>query len=192
MSLVSSLIGVTFAFQNNTFAAIICLMVSGLCDMFDGKVAKTMKRTKQEKNFGIQIDSLSDLVAFGILPALIGYSLGLKEWWGVAIIVIFVLTALIRLAYFNVLEEERQTKTQENRKEYLGLPVTTTALIIPLVYAFKNLLHEKFYILYASILLIVSLLFLLKFKIKKPTIKGMLIMVAVGVIELSLLIWLMH
>ena len=108
MSLISSVVGITFAFQDNIFGAVMCLMISGFCDMFDGKVAKTMKRTEEEKKFGIQIDSLSDLVAFGVLPAIIGYNVGLNEWWGVAIMSIFILAALIRLAYFNVLEEARQ------------------------------------------------------------------------------------
>ena len=52
------------------------LMFCGLCDAFDGKVARTKKnRTEQMKQFGIQIDSLSDLVAFGVLPACIGIAM---------------------------------------------------------------------------------------------------------------------
>ena len=51
-------------------------MIAGLCDMFDGKIASTMERTRQEKRFGVQIDSLSDLICFGVLPALIVYSGG--------------------------------------------------------------------------------------------------------------------
>ena len=48
------------------------LLFSGLCDTFDGKVARTKKnRTEKMKKFGIQIDSLSDLIAFGVLPACI-------------------------------------------------------------------------------------------------------------------------
>ena len=49
------------------------LLFCGLCDAFDGRVARTKdNRTDMEKAFGIQIDSLSDLVAFGVLPACIG------------------------------------------------------------------------------------------------------------------------
>lgn len=52
------------------------LLFSGLCDTFDGKVARTKKnRTEKMKKFGIQIDSLSDLIAFGVLPACIGIAL---------------------------------------------------------------------------------------------------------------------
>ena len=48
MSLISSVVGITFAFQDNIFGAVMCLMISGFCDMFDGKVAKTMKRTEED------------------------------------------------------------------------------------------------------------------------------------------------
>ncbi len=191
MSLISAVVGTTLAFEGNTFGAVFCLMFSGFCDMFDGKVAKTMDRTEDEKKFGIQIDSLSDVIAFGVLPAAIGYSVGLTEWWGKALMGVFVLAALIRLAYFNVMEEKRQKKTSETRKEYTGLPVTTDALIFPLVYALRGLFNANFHIFYAFILLLVAFLFLYKFKVVKPKLKGMIIMTIVGIIELLLLIWLM-
>ena len=192
MSLISAIVGITFAFEGNTFWAVFCLLFSGFCDMFDGKVAKTMKRNDDEKKFGIQIDSLSDLIAFGVLPAAIGYSVGLTAWWGKIIMSVFVLAALIRLAYFNVLEEQRQKKTSEVRKEYLGLPVTSDALIIPLIYVLRSFIQEKFYIVYAIVLLVVAFLFVFKFKVKKPKLRGMIIMTIVGIVELLLLIWLMQ
>ena len=177
--------------KNQIILAVSLFLASGLCDMFDGKVAKTMDRTEDEKKFGIQIDSLSDVIAFGVLPAAIGYSVGLTEWWGKALMGIFVLAALIRLAYFNVMEEKRQKKTSETRKEYTGLPVTTDALIFPFVYAFKSVIGANFYIFYGVIMALVAFLFLFKFKVVKPKLKGMIIMTIVGIIELLLLIWLM-
>ena len=66
-----SFLGLSFAMGGNIQAALLCLMISGVCDMFDGKIASTMERTKQQKRFGIQIDSLSDLICFGVLPAVI-------------------------------------------------------------------------------------------------------------------------
>ena len=124
MSLVSSVLGMFLAvgFGGNAphpDYAIICLMVSGLCDMFDGKVARTKKdRTENEKKFGIQIDSLCDAVCFGVLPSIIGYSVGMKDWCDLPILIFFPLCAVIRLAYFNVAEEDRQKKTSETRKVY--------------------------------------------------------------------------
>ena len=60
----SGVFGILCAIKDpkHLFPAIFCLMFSGLCDMFDGKVARTKKkRTTEEKHFGIQLDSLSDL-----------------------------------------------------------------------------------------------------------------------------------
>ena len=67
VSLVISIVGITNAIQGNFRIAILCLAVSGLCDMFDGKIARTKKnRTEEEKRFGIQIDSLCDVICFGV------------------------------------------------------------------------------------------------------------------------------
>lgn len=62
--------GIMLVLKNNHVWALICLMIAGVCDMFDGTIASTKKdRTKDEKSFGIQIDSLSDLICFGVLPS---------------------------------------------------------------------------------------------------------------------------
>ena len=82
--------------------------------MFDGKIARTKKnRTEEEKCFGIQIDSLADIVCFGILPIVLGFKLGMYHIYGIAILLFYGLAGLIRLAYFNVMEEKRQNETSE-------------------------------------------------------------------------------
>lgn len=94
--------------------------------MFDGKVARTKKnRTEVEKKFGIQIDSLSDIVCFGVGPAVICYCMGMKGVTGILILLFYVTAGLIRLAWFNVSEEIRQNETEEKRKCYQGLPITS-------------------------------------------------------------------
>ena len=76
ISLLSSVFGMTQAIHGRFKTAIFCLALSGLCDMFDGKIARAMKkRTEDEKSFGIQIDSLCDMVCFGVFPAMICYLL---------------------------------------------------------------------------------------------------------------------
>ncbi|MBQ6250662.1 CDP-alcohol phosphatidyltransferase family protein [Ruminococcus sp.] len=195
MSLISSVIGMFFAagfggMERHPEYAIICLMVSGLCDMFDGKVARTKKdRTDCEKKFGIQIDSLCDAICFGVLPVVIGYSVGMRDWVDLPILVLFPLCAVIRLAYFNVAEEERQKKTAENRKVYEGLPVTSVALILPLLYSFHKDIGEWFPEVYGGALLLIALAFITRFKVKKPSMKTMLCFIGVGVGEL---IWMLY
>ena len=75
LSLVSAGLGITISLigEGHPFLGTFFLLFCGLCDAFDGEVARHKKnRTEEEITFGIQIDSLSDLVAFGVLPAIIG------------------------------------------------------------------------------------------------------------------------
>ena len=119
IGLVSSVFGITQVFENHMSIAFLCLLLSGICDLFDGKIARSMKnRTEHEKVFGIQIDSLCDLVCFGVFPAVIGYHYNSVYPLRLIASIMIVLGAVIRLGYFNVMEEERQRNTTENRKEY--------------------------------------------------------------------------
>lgn len=195
MSLASAITGIFFAcgMCGNTphsAYAIVCLMISGLCDMFDGKVARTKKnRTEDEKKFGIQIDSLCDVICFGVLPAVIGYSVGLNTLIDLPVLILFPLCAVIRLAYFNVTEESRQKKTSETRKVYEGLPVTSVALILPLIYSFQKDLGEYFPSVYGSAMFLIAIAFITRFRIKKPGMKTMLAFIGIGVLEF---VWLMY
>ncbi len=191
IGLMSSVLGMTQVFEGHYRAALLCLIISGTCDMFDGKIARAKKnRTKQEKVFGIQIDSLCDLICFGMFPATIGYSLtagqrGLSVL-GMAASVLFVLGAVIRLGYFNVVEQERQEQTTEHRSYYQGLPVTSVALILPCVYILS--VYFDFLPLpqtYCASMLIISFLFVLNIKVKKPGNLGDVIMTVVGLIVLA-------
>ena len=85
LSLLLGLGGLYSAAQNEPLDAMLCLMLAGLLDAFDGRIARTKKdRTEQEKRFGIQIDSLNDLVCFGVLPAAIGWSMDCDRLWFLA------------------------------------------------------------------------------------------------------------
>ena len=69
LGLASAALGMMLTFNGFARYALFCLAFSGLCDMFDGKVARTKaNRTEDEKRFGIQIDSLCDVVCFGAFP----------------------------------------------------------------------------------------------------------------------------
>ena len=189
LGLASGMCGIFAAINSRFGIALICLMLSGFFDMFDGLVARTRERTKNEKKFGIELDSLSDLVCFGVLPAVIGYALGLNTWYYIIPLILYVLAALIRLAYFNVMEDARQEETTEARKSYEGLPVTTVALIIPLLYPLILLAGEYIATAYGAMLLVIAMLFLSKIKITKFKLKGMIALVVFGILELLLLIF---
>ena len=186
VSALTALFGVFMAIQGRPLAGIVCLLVSGCCDMFDGQIARTKKdRTEQEKKFGIQIDSLSDVIAFGVLPAAIGYALGMTEWYYMIILGMYMLAALIRLAYFNVSEEERQSKTSEKRKSYEGLPVPNCAIGLPLVMCFRNVLGDALVPVFAGMMLLIAVLFVARFRVVKVTGKALLIFVGVGAVLLT-------
>lgn len=187
LGFLSGLVGIINAFSGHSFLAIFCLMFSGLCDMFDGKVARTKeRRSKDEKTFGMQIDSLSDLVCFGVLPASIAFSIGINRLYFLPIILFYPLAALIRLAYFNMLEINRNSDSPV--KFYTGLPVTSSALIFPFIYIFRKFLGKYFIFIYGLTLLIVGLLFISKFKIKKPRVKTMILFILLGIVEIIVII----
>lgn len=169
LELLIAVMGITLALNNNYLFAVICLALCGVCDMFDGKIARATKRTEDEKTFGIQIDSLCDMVSFGVLPAVIGYSAGVH---GIAILVlmVYVLAALVRLAYFNVTEQHRQETTDENRKSFEGLPVTWSAVIIPVISILKLVIAKYFAIVYGIVLFLTAVAFVGRFKVIKPQI----------------------
>jgi len=187
MSLVSSVIGIAMALENHPVVAIFCLMVSGFCDMFDGKVASTKKnRTEEHKRFGVQIDSLSDIVCFGVFPAILGYSLKVRSWHGYAIMALYVLCGVIRLAFFNVCTERKK-----NRKGVFyihGLPITSAALIFPIMMLICTIFSLGNYlpIIYEVVLAVTAVLFVVDIKLQKPGMRGKLIMVAVGVVLFAL------
>jgi CDP-diacylglycerol--serine O-phosphatidyltransferase len=184
----SAVSGMWFAISGRTSMAIVCLMVSGFCDLFDGTIARTKKRNEQEKKFGIQIDSLADLVCFGVLPAVIGVSIGLKRWYEIAILIVYVLAALIRLAYYNVTEDELQLSVDVQRRYYDGLPVTSVALVLPLIYAVRPLMKNGFLLLYSFGMLSLAVAFLSKIKVYKPGVKGRIVAACCGAIILTCLL----
>ena len=189
LSLLLGLAGLYSAAQSEPLDAMLCLMLAGLLDAFDGRIARTKKGcTDAEKRFGIQIDSLNDLVCFGVLPAAIGWSTGCQRLWFLATMSFFTLCALIRLAYFNVTEEERQDKTNENRRYYLGLPVTSSAFVMPFFYLLALYAGRSAAILYAIGAFLLGVLYISPLRIKKVGLRGVALLSAVGLAEFAALV----
>lgn len=208
LSLVSAGTGIVVSLSGggHPFIGVFLLLFCGLCDAFDGKVARTKKnRTDMERRYGIQIDSLSDLVAFGVLPACIGIAMlrtspimkmlrhRCPERVGVflvgvlgAIMVLYILAAMIRLAYFNVTEEERQRTEDGVRQYYTGLPVTSASLIFPVVMLLQYIVPVDVTPAYFVTALLTGFAFLSRIQIRKPTLKGILIMIGIGLVEFIL------
>ncbi|GAB6110108.1 CDP-alcohol phosphatidyltransferase family protein [Fusibacter bizertensis] len=181
--------GIAFAIHGDIQSALFCLMGSGFCDMFDGKIASTKKnRTLNERRFGVQIDSFSDLICFGVLPAVIVYIASESNEVVFYISGAYVLCALIRLAWFNVDEEERQSKTDESRIYYLGLPVTTAALLLPTILGVSFFFDWKIKAIAPLTLVLMGIAFLTPFKLKKPELAGKIGVLCCGGVEFLILL----
>ena len=184
----TGMLGICLAAAENPGAALVCLLLCGLCDTFDGAIARTRQRTDAEKRFGIQIDSLSDLLCFGALPAAIGFASGMTAWYEMLLIGIYVLCVLIRLAYFNVTEEEFAIGQGKKRTAYEGLPVTSAAIVIPAIYTVRPLLPSSFHFIFAAGLLLLSLAYVCKVTVRKPGLTGKIICIIIGMLVLTGLI----
>ena len=193
VSLATSVVGMFFAAAGKPHWAVICLMISGLLDAFDGRIARTKKdRSVREQRFGVQIDSLCDLVCFGVHPVVIGYFAaphGLKSVWFyvfAACAVVYVLGGVIRLSFFNIGEEEKRDKGVTTEKStYTGMPITTVVLIYPLIYLLRRPLIDNpdaFTAIWSIAMVIIAFLFVGKFHIRKPSNKGLMLIIALGAV----------
>lgn len=177
----SGLLGLYFASQGQALCAIYCLLVSGFFDLIDGRIARRRARSVDEKRFGVQIDSLSDLVCFGVLPGMIGLSLvGPDHWLCLLVIIGYTLAGLIRLAYFNVMAAAQEESSSRGQMPFRGLPITSAGLIFPLLYCLRGPLPQSFPTIYILALLLTGYAFLAPFTMKKPGLAAQLLMMAVG------------
>jgi CDP-diacylglycerol---serine O-phosphatidyltransferase len=124
-SVLLGFLSITFVMDGELRLGAIAILFAGLFDMLDGKVARL---TRTESKFGIQIDSLADVMSFGLAPAILIYGAALKELSagagiGLFVAFIFVATGAIRLARFNVMAES----VGGPMKRFIGLPIPMAA-----------------------------------------------------------------
>jgi len=112
-------------FQEKFFYAAIAILLASAFDVLDGKVARLSGATSK---FGVQYDSLADLVSFGVAPALLAFSWALRPYgrFGWLAAFLFVVCGALRLARFNVMSASGETKF------FKGLPIPAAASIIAL------------------------------------------------------------
>ncbi|KXT29287.1 CDP-alcohol phosphatidyltransferase family protein [Candidatus Phytoplasma oryzae] len=228
LNLLSGFLGISLAISNNNFVyASIFLLISGILDMFDGFISRCKKkRSINEKKYGIQIDSLADIVSFGILPVLIGWSFLKKEYISQNSKIflfynsleyfkifflfcgsLYVLTALIRLAYFNIMHDKEEEFNSEIY--YTGVPVTFASFIFPFLVLLRNISQKfcntKYYfvffqyylkifpIFYLLAIILLSFLFIFdKIKIKKQKNIFLIMLLSLFLILLMFLIYLFY
>lgn len=159
----SAIAGMRFSFAREIENALSCLIVSGVCDLFDGMVARRIKRTKEEELFGIELDSLVDVVSFGLFPILIFLGMGFSHPFFLPLYIFFGVCVIARLSYFNISAREEEISC------YRGLPVTYTALILPFAYLLRYLVSQAlFQRVFPLILFLTAVLHILDIRISKP------------------------
>ena len=179
LGIAAAVVGVCFA--GNPRLAMLMLILAGVCDMFDGRVARMFPRTELEKKYGIQLDSFADTVSFVIFPAVFLIAQG-RTVWTVLIAILYVFAGVTRLCWFDI-------TTDGNTKYFSGFPVTCIALLLPMWYAVFALAHTAVPTLVVALsLLVMAVLFVANIRVKKPTGKATIALAVVGLAMLLVLL----
>ena len=142
-------------------AAAIAIMVAALADGLDGRVARM---THSESLFGEQYDSMSDLVSFGVAPAILLYEWALMPYgkWGWIASFMFLTCAALRLTRFNVL------KQSDEKRYFQGMPSPVAASIAASAVIFHeevNPFHGKdLYILFVMVMLAITMISTIRYR----------------------------
>ena len=135
--LLSAVLAIYFAIVGNFPAAMIGLIWAVLFDWSDGKIAKRMKsRTDNQRMFGGQLDSLIDIVSFGVCPAIVLLSYGDFSPWFIPGAFIIVAAGVLRLSYFN-------TYGLVGESSYQGLAIDSNGIFLALLFVFHDLVSTS-------------------------------------------------
>ncbi|HBI14372.1 MAG TPA: CDP-diacylglycerol--serine O-phosphatidyltransferase [Desulfobulbaceae bacterium] len=149
-SLFSGFYSIVAAINGNFYAAAIAILVAAVFDGLDGRVARM---TGSTSTFGMELDSLCDLVSFGVAPAILAYLWALTPYgrYGWLAAFLYVATTALRLARFN-------TQTATSGTDFVGLPCPAAAMMIATTVMFGRFLGATGTVKHLSILLLVYVL----------------------------------
>ncbi len=151
--LLCAILSIYFAFLGNFSAAMIGLLWAVFFDWSDGIIARRMKdRTTEQGEFGGQLDSLIDIISFGISPAVILMSYGDFSPWYIPGAFIIVATGVLRLSYFNVFG-------LVDKSTYWGLALDNNVIILTFLFLFDGLVTPAVFglVLYALLMVLSAL-----------------------------------
>ena len=151
--LLCAVVAIYYAVLGNFAAALIGLIWAVFFDWSDGIIARRMQgRNDQQREFGGQLDSLIDIVSFGICPAMILLSLGDFSPWFLPGAFLIVATGVLRLSYFNVFG-------LVGKSTYMGLALDNNSILLPFVFLFVGMVtkHQAAIALYALLMILAAL-----------------------------------
>lgn len=176
LGVILSVMGMVFALSGKISLAFVCLIWAGIVDLLDGPVARRMKRTQEEKQFGIMVDTVADVVNFLVLPVIIAYGNGLQRFIYIPLFAWYIIMGLARLSDFSM-------EPQGDIHSYKGLPVTYAALIFPFVYLLQSIVAPTLYtFVHAAALFFVGLLFIIPIRVIKPKLRGIVLFALLAII----------
>jgi len=151
--LLCALLGIYYAILGNFPVAIIGVLWAVLFDWADGIVARQMTgRTDHHRAFGGQLDSLIDIVSFGVFPAIFLLSYGKFSPWFLPGAFLIVATSAIRLSYFNIFG-------LIDNKTYMGLALDNNVIILAFVFLFEGFINHTIFSIFLYALLLALLIF---------------------------------
>ena len=165
----SAFIGIVLAISGYEVIPFILLLVCCLTDSFDGFIARMRKNTEFETSYGIELDSLNDVIAFGAFPvvlALTTVNLEIIKY----VVPFYGLCGVIRLTYFNALHINKM----EEKGYFRGVPITCISFIYPPVYLTHLISYDLYSYLTVGLFIIMGILFVTNIKVKKPSIDKIL------------------
>ncbi len=110
------------------WTAFVLLPSALICDALDGYVAR-LDRTRQSR-LGADLDSLADVISFGVAPAILGFTLGLRGGWDMLLLTYFVVCGVSRLARFNVTADALADAETGKVKYFEGTPIPTSIVLV--------------------------------------------------------------
>ena len=115
------------------WVACLLMVLALVCDVLDGYVARL--HTRRQSRIGADLDSLADVISFGVAPAVFGYTLGLRGGWDMFCLTFFVVCGVSRLARFNVTAADLADSATGKVKYFEGTPIPSSILIVALLAA---------------------------------------------------------
>ncbi|MBT6032787.1 MAG: CDP-diacylglycerol--serine O-phosphatidyltransferase [Kordiimonadaceae bacterium] len=138
LALCAGMFGVRFAYLGQWESAVTAILVAGVFDGLDGSVARLLKGTSK---FGAELDSLSDVISFGVSPALIMYMWVLSDFRGVGWLMslMFAICMALRLARFNTVMKDDELGAEVKAGYYTGIPAPASAALAlwPMILSFE-------------------------------------------------------
>ena len=167
VSLCFGILGSCMAIGGKLANAMACLVLAALFEKLNAKFehAKIAKCGAEEHRYGTHADSLSNLICFGVLPCAIGYAVGLDSIIHMVFYTFYIISVVVRLAYFNAKTESAE---DSGKKYFIGLSVLSIAILLPVLYLFKDMLGSVYQLIMICIYPIAGISYISSFRIRKP------------------------